>query len=119
MSFSPNCPFCKRPLKLAQYVMSQLTNNTHCISFVCEDLSCRVDGEFPRYLGLISEYGDMMSQGYALGSFYVKVYPGGTCIYRLMSYMLMDEVKIPRAMWLNLTNTDATLDKIRTLIIFS
>jgi hypothetical protein len=88
-------------------------------SFACNESSCWVDGEFPRYMGLLDENNKMISQEYALESFYAKVYPEGTCIYRMMHCMLMDEVKIPRALWLNLTNTDATLDKLKFCVTFS
>lgn len=113
------CPFCERPVKLNRYMLKADSLDKIYISFQCAEPSCWVDGEFPRYMGLFNDKGEWLSQEYALGTFYAKVYPTGTCIYRMMSCMLMDEVKIPRALWLNLTNTDATLDKIRTLIIFS
>ena len=119
MLSSPKCPFCERPVKRSTYAKGILPNILAYTSVSCNEESCWVEGEFPRYMELLDERGNMLSQEYALDTFYAKVYPNGTCIYRMMSCMLMDEVKIQRALWLNLTNTDATLDKLKFCVTFS
>lgn len=113
------CPFCERPLKVTR-LYGKTNDPAHMFSsFVCAEESCWIDKEFPRYMGTINDNGELGSEEYAVGKFYAKVYPTGTCIYRMMSHVLMDEVRIPRALWLNLTNTDATLDKLKFCVTFS
>jgi hypothetical protein len=111
-----NCPFCERPLAMSILYGNKTFNWK---TFRCSEVSCWVNEEFPRYLGTINGDGNFETQEYALGPYYVKVYPTGSCIYKMISCMLMDEVKVPRALWLNVTNTDATLDKLKMCVIFS
>lgn len=115
-----NCPFCTRPLIGSDYLYGATSDPDHKIRiFSCQEHSCWVFGEFPRYLSAVN--GDRMThQEYALDNkFYVKVFENYSLIYQMVSFMLVGEIKIPRAIWLNMTNIPATLDKIKTIITFS
>jgi len=89
----------------------------------CHNFECYVPGEFPRYLAVLDEQGEVVSREYAIGTYYVKVYrseSGGHCsVYRLEGLLLLDEVEVERAIWLNVENTDATLTRLRTLLTFA
>ena len=124
------CPFCDCEMKHGFMCGGGISNH-----YMCDNTSCWVNGEFSRYIAQTDNDDRVVQEDYALGDFYVKVFAApslilhncdATClhedislIYRMVSYMLVDEVKVPRALWLNPINTAATLDKLRTLIMFS
>jgi hypothetical protein len=83
--------------------------------YSCRSIACMVNNDFPRYLDVRTYNGKIIEQEYATGSFYAKVFPDQTKIYRLMSCMLVDEVKIEQPLWLNSINFENTLDKVQGL----
>lgn len=88
--------------------------------YVCINESCFVNNDFARYKISLDGYDNPFEQEYTIDdTIYVKVFPNTTLLYYLQGYFLMDEVRIPRAMWLNPTNISQTLTTIKTLIIFS
>lgn len=111
-----NCLFCNREMYLETLVGNETKNWKH---YRCNQEDCWYNGEFSRYVALVNEKGEFATQEYGLGPFYVKVYPGGSVISRVLGYILTDDVKIPRPLWLNVTNMDATLDKLKFCVIFS
>lgn len=84
--------------------------------FQCNE--CRVD-DLSKYREVLDDNLDLVQQEYRLGNFYVMVFPHRSSILRIDGYDLRDEIKIPRALWLNSSNIDATLDKIKLLVTFS
>jgi len=85
----------------------------------CTNESCQIEFQLPRYVAMVDYDGNYAVQEYALGKFYVKVFPTGTIIYKLSDYELINGIRIPRAIWLNPTNTAATLDKLGLCVTFS
>jgi hypothetical protein len=105
-----NCLFCDRPMHLT---------TAHWSHYRCNEIDCWYKGEFSRYVVVVNDNGEIATQEYSLGSYYVKIYPSGSVIYRLVGYVLVDGVVVPRAFWLNPTNIDATLDKLKMCVTFS
>lgn len=85
----------------------------------CFSIACMVNNDFPRYICGTDFKGNICWQEYALGGFYAKVNDYGTRIYQLHSSMLVDEVKIPKPLWLNSTNSEWLLDKLKLWVTFS
>jgi hypothetical protein len=115
-----NCPFCSRPLDISNNFYRDSNDPNHNLrTFSCQEQSCWVFGEFPRYLGTLMD--DVITQQeYALeNKLYVKVYQNSSVIYEMVNYMLVGEIRIPRSLWLNPINIPETLDKIKMLITFS
>jgi hypothetical protein len=81
----------------------------------CFSIKCMVNNDFPRYICGTDKDDNICWQEYAAGQFYVKVSDEGTRVYRLISCMLTEDIKVPEALWLNPTNFDATLDKVQGL----
>ena len=109
-----NCPFCQ---------LEMWTEERKKLDFFyqysCNSINCMVNNDFPRYLCGTDKDDNVCWQEYALGDFYVKVSDYGSLIYKLTSCMLEDEVKISRPLWLNPTNFDHTLDKLKLMVTFS
>lgn len=90
--------------------------------FICMNDDCiLVDGKFPRYSAVIDNNGNIIRQQYALGGYYVKVYynPDYSTVHKLTKFILIDEVKVPRALWLNKDDMNITLFTIKTIVLFS
>lgn len=87
--------------------------------YCCTSIACMVNNDFPRYIEIVDVNGHIVKQEYAVGNFYVKVGEDISLVYKLISCMLQDEVKIARALWLNPENSEQTLDKLKMLITFS
>lgn len=113
-----NCPFCQTELHKEGnlYVGDE---NAWFNKYVCYTNACMVNNDFPRYKVLIDQDNNIWSQDYSIGKYYVKVTQEGTSIYGMVSFLLQDEVKIARPIWLNPINSQATLDKLKLLLIFS
>ncbi len=88
-------------------------------NYSCNSLRCMINRDFPRYKCSTDSQGEISSRQYGIERFYVKVAGDVSYIYRLESCMLFDEIRIERALWLNSTNLDQTLDKLKMLAIFS
>jgi hypothetical protein len=119
MLYSPKiakCVFCDDRMT---YV-SESHQLTH-LYYSCHNDSCLVNHDFSRYKIEIDTDEKLINQEYAIDKFYVRVYSehNDSLIYRMQSCMLEDEIKIPRALWLNSTNIVQTLTTIKTLIMFS
>lgn len=120
-----NCPFCHIRL-YCRFDNSQITKgeliqwkDLHCINE-----SCWVDGEFPRYkcsVAIKGEDGLLLSENFALDNLYVQCnsWAGTTTISKLKHCALIDEVVVPRLIWLNVKNFEATLDKLKIMVTFS
>ena len=111
-----NCPFCKQEMYFNGHVLG---DNGECEEYACHSIPCLVNTEYPRYKCQIDEGKKIVGEEYMLGTFYVEVYEDTTLIQRLQSGMLFDQVKIHRPIFLNPTNSDQTLDKLKLLVIFS
>jgi len=110
-----NCLFCQQEMhKEPKVPIDDLFYDYRCFS-----IACMVNNDFPRYICGTDSGGKICWQEYALGGFYAKVSDMGTSIYGLRSAMLVDEVRIDRPLWINSTNLDWTLDKLKLLITFS
>lgn len=113
-----NCPFCQNELYRDGH--EYIGNSGWYFKYSCNSIMCMVNNDFPRYKLTVKESDNSISEReYALGDFYVKVSPTRTLIYKLVFCMLNDEVKIERALWLNPTNFDHTLDKLKLMVTFS
>jgi len=109
-----NCLFCKQDMNVGER-----TKLDFFYRYTCYSIECMVNNDFPRYICGTDKEGSVCWQEYALGSFYVKVSDNGCLIYRLESCMLTNEIKIARPLWLNPTNFDHTLDKLKLMVTFS
>jgi len=110
-----NCLFCNQEMwndESTKQPMLFIHNS-------CNSLTCMVNMDFPRYICGTDKDGNVCYQEYAIGDFYVKVSDVGSRIYKLISCMLEDEIKIERPMWIDATNLDWTLDKLKLWAIFS
>ena len=110
-----NCLFCQQELHFDGYNYGE----RWLFKYACNSINCMVDRDFPRYLCSLDPDNNISSREYALGKFYVKVRQDYSLIYQLKSCMLMDEVWIPRALWLNSRNLERTLDTLRLCVTFS
>lgn len=113
-----NCPFCQTKLSV---VGSKWRSNFEPLLqfFYCVEADCLDLGAFARYSINVTAEGDIIEQTYILDNFYVKVNSEVTRIWKKRYYDLTDEVKIPRAIWLNPINIEATLDKLKLMVIMS
>jgi hypothetical protein len=110
------CPFCEDDLKNGGDVFADGGRYEH---MYCENESCHVFGEFTRYIAIVDKDEKLFRQEYSIGNFYVKVFPEVSIIYKMKSFLLTNEVRIPRALWLNPINTAETLDKLKFCVTFS
>lgn len=116
------CPFCQQELYsdgVTHYAGTQHLDYEEYYKYFCSSISCMVNNDFPRYVDILDVNGNIVEQEYALGNYYVKVGKDNSRIYRLEVCMLHDEVNIGRSVWLNPTNLDQTLDKLKMWVIFS
>jgi hypothetical protein len=113
-----NCPFCENELYKEGH--KYIGNDGWYSKYTCSSIACMVNNDFPRYKILVSELDHSIEeQEYAIEDFYVKVSEHGSHIYKLISCMLNDEVSIARPIWLNPTNFEETLDKLKIMVMFS
>lgn len=115
------CPFCQQPLydDGVRHMSGKYEEDGEYYKYFCSSIKCMVNNDFPRYVDTMDCNGNIVEQEYALGTYYVKVGQDNSRIYRLEVCMLHDEVTIARPIWLNSTNLDQTLDKLKLLVIFS
>jgi len=102
-----NCLFCQQEMWVDNYQVIKTIS--------CNSIDCMVNNDFSRYRCGTDTLDKLCWQEYALGHLYVKVNDNGTSIYRLVSCMLVEEVKVPQALWLNPINLEATLDRLTGL----
>lgn len=118
-----NCPFCKSEMEFTDYYgESSISLCFPKEEFICREYSCIIpDGQFPRYSVIVDNLEKIIQQEYVLNDFYVKVYsnPDSSIIYKLVRFLLTDEVVIPRALWLNTNDMSITLATIKTISLFS
>lgn len=114
-----NCPFCNKPLWQTGRQFVEDGNNINY--YACWNKECLADKDFPGYKCSQSQENILDTEEYAIASFYVKVDAKSNTskIYKLVSCVLLDEIQIPRALWLNPKNFDETLDKLKFCVIFS
>lgn len=105
-----NCLFCQQEMWTDEDRTSDLI-----IKYSCTSIKCMVNNDFPRYICGTDKENNICFQEYAIGKFYIKVNDYGTSIYELIACMLDDEVKVPQSLWLNSTNSERLLDKLRGL----
>lgn len=119
----PRCLFCEDKMRESGANISGnasgLIKNNCQFYYTCTNTGCFVNADFPRYKVSVDGYGTPFEQEYAVDDIYVKVFPDQSLIYYLQGCMLLDEVRVPRAFWLNPTNICRTLDRLRLLITFS
>ena len=118
-----DCPFCYKEMPLFSHNHTK-DNNIYkeWDEYICKNTSCWVSpGGFPRYECGISVSGEPVIEKYALGDIYVRVdiWTNRTYIYKMVAYMLLDELALPCLIWLNAKNKRATLDKLKILIMLS
>lgn len=111
-----NCPFCHQEMYFDGYVLGL---NGECESYACHSISCLINQDFPRYKCQVNKANKIVREEYGLGTFYVRVYEEDSLVYQLKACMLFGELKIARQLFLNRTNLDQTLDKLKMLAIFS
>jgi hypothetical protein len=87
--------------------------------YECMNEDCFTFKRFSRYKVSVDGYQNMIREEYALGDFYVKVYPEASTIFKMVSFILTDEIIIPRALWLNKEDMNITLTTIKTIVLFS
>jgi hypothetical protein len=115
------CPFCQQDLydNGLRRIIGTHEEDGEYYSYSCNSINCMVNNDFPRYVDTIDCNGNIFEQEYALDTYYVKVGRNSSRIYQLHAAMLVDEVAIARPIWLNVTNFDQTLDKLKLWVIFS
>lgn len=116
------CPFCK--FDLLQTGREQLDELGICDSFACRWVHCTVNNDIPRYYCMIVKTDTsnrLLEEEYAIDNLYIIVdgLNQTTKIYKLDSCILLDEIKINRAEWLNHKNLETTLDRLKIVIMFS
>lgn len=120
---TPDCIFCEDIMRDIGSNISSVDGvpiKDRCLFYYsCINESCMVNNDFRRYRVNLDGYGNMVYQEYSMDNLYVKVFPKVTLIYRLEACFLHDEVRVPRALWLNHRNIPETLDKLRLMITFS
>lgn len=120
----PKCIFCDDHMRDTGGTISgqngQMNRELCRFYFDCINDSCLVIKDFQRYKIVVDGYGNLINQEYAItDDIYVKVFKDTSLIYHMIASMLVDEIRVPRALWLNPTNIPQTLTKLRTLITFS
>lgn len=119
----PRCIFCEDIMRDIGSNLSGVGGvliKSQCrFFFTCANESCWVLNDFRRFRVDLDGYGNTLYQEYSIDNFYVKVFPDVSLIYRLEACFLQDEVRVPRALWLNPTNIPQTLDKLKLLVTFS
>lgn len=110
-----NCLFCQQEMSCDKKV----NDESLFYDYRCFSIQCMVNNDFPRYICGTDREGNICWQEYALGNFYAKVSDFGSHIYQLRSAMLVDEVKVSRPFWLNSTNFEQVLDKLKLCVTFS
>lgn len=115
------CPFCQQEMYNdgIKFMPGTYEEDGEFHKYFCSSIACMVNNDFPRYVDVLDCNGNIVEQEYALGNYYVKVGRNNSRIYRLEVCMLHDEVSIGRSVWLNPTNLDQTLDKLKMWVIFS
>lgn len=117
------CPFCECPIKTHDMYDKACdwlkVAKPRWTYYQCNEENCWDNGEFPRYMAMRDHNNNLISEEYIIGNFYVKVYPTGTLIYKNVGGLLVDEVKVPTPIWLNVINIEATLDRLKMCVIFS
>lgn len=111
-----NCPFCHQKMWFDGYVLGE---HGECESFACNSIPCLVNTEFPRYKCVVNKASKLVQEEYCIEDIYVKAYEDYTLIYKLMSCALQDQIQIQRTLFLNRTNIQQTLDKLKMMVIFS
>lgn len=113
------CLFCKSPMKIDGYDL--IKDGGDCTLYSCISSECKMPGNFPRYRCSALDHDDrIIQQEYAITKgMYVRVNRHGTTISKLESAMTSDDVRISRSLWLNSTNYDEVLDKLKMCVIFS
>lgn len=110
-----NCPFCQ---DIMYENDRRLITGQVVKKYACHNDSCAVNNDISRYHFSTID-GKIYKEEYALGNFYVKVFLEGSYIYRLNHCFLEGEISVPRPLWLNVTNTAETLDKLKLMATFS
>ena len=117
-----NCPFCKQELNFGGFIQS---GDIRINTYACWNGSCWPH-DFPRYkcsyrCSILEGQENLSTEEYSIDDFYVKVdgRNNSTKISKLVSAILFDEVTVPRALWLNPINLEATLDKLKFCVMFS
>ena len=111
-----NCVFCNKEMWMEEKVSD---GDDLFYDYRCFSIACMVNNDFPRYICGTDKEGNICWQEYALGKLYAKVSDFGTRIYALRASMLLDEVKVPKPFWLNSTNSEWLLDKLKLWVTFS
>ena len=114
------CPFFKYDMFETDYYggTSHIINGIHR-SFRCKNNECLYLNQVSKYIEIVDINNVILQQEYILDSFYVKVFSDHSRIYRIIKYMLIDEIRVPRALWLNIEDMNITLTTIKTFILFS
>jgi hypothetical protein len=116
----PQCVFCNDAMYGTTIgIWNGLPKNERLSYYICSNHGCFVNCDFPRYKVAMDSNGSLIEQEYAIDDIYVKVFPEVSFIYHLEACCLLDEVRVPRALWLNSTNIEKTLDTLKLMIMLS
>jgi hypothetical protein len=81
----------------------------------CFSIKCMVNNDFPRYICGTDKEGNVCWQEYAADNYYVKVSDQGSHIYTLRSCILDDETVLSDPLWIDSTNLEDCLDRVKGL----
>lgn len=115
------CPFCQAKLwETGLYRSTENFDKDWTTDYCCRNDKCFINN-FPRYRCSFDPSIGLLKEEYALDSFYVKVdrLTHQTSIFRLNYAVIEDQVTVARLIWLNSTNSQETLDKLKICVIFS
>jgi hypothetical protein len=107
------CPFCQSRLKVWPDIFRT--------SYGCDNPKCEQDA-MPRYIVGYNNYPTyLVTRTLMIDDCYIQIDYRNKCtvISKLIGYILLDSVQIPRALDIDLKNPRSIMIKIHTLMTFS
>ena len=121
-----NCPFCNTPLReFANFPLTDEYTSSYIKHLGCPSTDCRINDFAIRYRCYIIDDKEIVYEDYILDNFYVQVSARfqSTSIYEIIkttaATTTRDIVSVRKTIWLNYTNWQETLDKLKVCVIFS
>lgn len=108
------CPFCQNQLII--------NNSEHYTTYHCEDNSCLIYDEMPRYIVRYqNDFCKPFYKTFYLDNLYVQIdfASNTTLISRLDVIFLVDSILVPRAIDFDLCDQNKTSNKLKTIVNFS
>lgn len=99
-----------------------MNNNESYTTYYCDDESCLIHSEMPRY---IVKYQNNLHKPFykifCLNNLYVQVdfMNDKTLVSRLDLIFLLDDILIPKAINFDLSDQASTINKLKTIVNFS